>query len=58
MYPRLHYQEGTMPIVLSYRGDLEVTVEIYTEVDEELHIVLDRKNAADLKNMLDIWLDK
>ncbi len=47
-----------MPIVLSYRGDLEVTVEIYTEVDEELHIVLDRKNAADLKNMLDIWLDK
>jgi len=47
-----------MPVVLSYRSDLSVTLEIYTEVDEELHIVLDRKNAADLKNMLAIWLEK
>lgn len=58
MYPYLHYQDDTMPVVLSYRSDLSVTLEIYTEVDEELHIVLDRKNAADLKNMLDIWLEK
>jgi hypothetical protein len=46
-----------MPVILSYRHDLSVTVEICTEVDEELHIVLDRRMAADLRNMLDIYLE-
>lgn len=57
MYPHVHYQSEEMPVILSYRHDLSVTVEICTEVDEELHIVLDRRMAADLRNMLDIYLE-
>lgn len=58
MYPHVHYQSEEIPVILSYRNDLAVTVEICTEVDEELHIVLDRRMAADLRNMLDIYLER
>lgn len=47
-----------MPVALSYRGDVVVTVHISTEVGEELEIVLDRRNAFDLRNMLEIWLER
>ena len=58
MYPHIHYQEDSMPVALSYRGDVVVTVHISTEVGEELEIVLDRRNAFDLRNMLEIWLER
>jgi len=58
VYPYVHYQTEEVPVVLSYRHDLSVTIEICTEVNENLHIVLDRRMAADLRNMLDIYLDR
>jgi hypothetical protein len=57
VYPHVHYQSEEVPVVLSYRSDLVVNVEISTEVGEELHIVLNRRMAADLRNMLDIYLE-
>jgi hypothetical protein len=57
VYPHVHYQAEEVPVILSYRSDLVVSVEINTEVGDELHIVLNRRMAADLRNMLDIYLD-
>jgi hypothetical protein len=58
MYPTVHYQDDESPIVVSYRHDLSVTIELFTEAGEDLHIVLGRRNAADIKNLLDIWLER
>jgi hypothetical protein len=47
-----------LPVVLHYRNDTEVTLLFVTEDAEERHVVLDRTNARDLSQMLDIWLNR
>jgi hypothetical protein len=55
--PYVHYQSEEVPVVLMHRNDLVVTVQITSESTEVLDIVLTRRDAADLRNMLDIWLE-
>ena len=57
MRPYVHYQSEEVPVVLMHRSDLVVTIQITSESTEVLDIVLTRRDAADLRNMLDIWLE-
>lgn len=58
MFHRVYYQMPDLPVVLHYRNDTEVTLLFVTDDAEERHVVLDRENARDLSQMLDIWLNR
>lgn len=58
MYSLHFFHSEEEPVSLSYRNDTSVTVQFRAEVNDDIHIVLNRKDAADLKNLLDIWLER
>lgn len=51
------YQDPETTVILHYRNDTEVTL-LFTEFGKDFEIQLDRRNAADLKNMLEIYLER
>jgi hypothetical protein len=51
------YQDPETTVILHYRNDAEVTL-LFTEFGKDFEIVLDRRNAADLKNMIEIYLER
>jgi len=54
---QLLYQDPETAVILHYRDDTEVTL-LFTEFGKDFEIVLDRRNAADLKNMIEIYLER
>lgn len=51
------YQDPETAVILHYRNDVEVIL-LFTQFGDDLEVQLDRRNAADLKNMLEIYLER
>lgn len=57
VFRQRRYQDPETAVILHYRNDTEVVI-IFTQFGEDFEIQLDRRNAADLKNMLEIYLER